>query len=192
MLRSAVGLINDGVFFLPLRCLLFFKIIDLFFGALILLHTTYTYRVALNIHRILWHVAYILFTSFLQSYRAKSKNLFSPSISTSDDLQCPSTTSTTSTAGPNNSNMLSQSLSVGGLQSNTPSLAAIHSNSCGSPNNFNNLSARDISGLGGNSTENSLKVTKSSKPVNRWSGLWGSSSKVKLTNTYYLKLADCI
>ena len=43
MLRSAVGLINDGVFFLPLRCLLFFKIIDLFFGALILLHTTYTW-----------------------------------------------------------------------------------------------------------------------------------------------------
>ena len=180
MLRSTVGLINDGVFFLPLRCLLFFKIIDLFFGALILLLPIL--RVALSIHRILWHVAYILLTSFLQSYRAKSKNLFSPSISTSDDLQCPSTTSTTSTAGPNNSNMLSQSLSVGGLQSNTPSLAAIHSNSCGSPNNFNNLSARDISGLGGNSTENSLKVTKSSKPVNRWSGLWGSSSKVKLTN----------
>ena len=179
MLRSTVGLINDGVFFLPLRCLLFFKIIDLFFGALILLPIL---RVALNMHRILWHVAHILLTSFLQSYRAKSKNLFSPSISTSDDLQCPSTTSTTSTAGPNNSNMLSQSLSVGGLQSNTPSLAAIHSNSCGSPNNFNNLSARDISGLGGNSTENSLKVTKSSKPVNRWSGLWGSSSKVKLTN----------
>ena len=131
------------------------------------------------------HICRIYF-SFLQSYRAKSKNLFSPSISTSDDLQCPSTTSTTSTAGPNNPNMLSQSLSVGGLQSNTPSLAAIHSNSCGSPNNFNNLSARDISGLGGNSTENSLKVTKSSKPVNRWSGLWGSSSKVKLTNITYL------
>ena len=122
-----------------------------------------------SLHTVLSHVAYVYF-SFLQSYRAKSKNLFSPSISTSDDLQCPST-------GPN-PNMLSQSLSVGGLQSNTPSLAAIHSNSCGSPNNFNNLSARDVSGLG-NSTENSLKVTKSSKPINRWSGLWGSSSKVK-------------
>ena len=70
--------------------------------------------------------------------------------------------------------MLSQSLSVGGLQSNTPSLAALHSNSCGSPNNFSNLSTRELS----NSTESSLKVAKSGKPTNRWSGLWGSSSKV--------------
>ena len=55
-----------------------------------------------------------------QSYRSKSK-LFSPSnVSASDDLQCPNTGSS--------QNMLSQSLSVGGLQSNTPSLAALHSN----------------------------------------------------------------
>ena len=107
------------------------------------------------------------FYPFFQSYRSKSK-LFSPSVSTSDDLQCP-----IPNAGGGQA-MLSQSLSVGGLQSNTPSLAALHSNSCGSPNNFSNLSSRELS----NSTESSLKVAKSGKPTNRWSGLWGSSSKV--------------
>ena len=150
-----VGLILLIELFLP-QMLISLKKIDIFFGSL--------YCIA--------HFSCHIYYFSLQSYRAKSKNLFSPSISTSDDLQCASTTT------GSNPNMLSQSLSVGGLQSNTPSLAAIHSNSCGSPNNFNNLSARDVSGLG-NSTENSLKVTKSSKPINRWSGLWGSSSKVK-------------
>ena len=44
-----------------------------------------------------------------------------------------------------------------------------HSNSCGSPSFSKDLA---------NSSEGSLKVAKSGKPVNRWSGLWGSSSKV--------------
>ena len=64
---------------------------------------------------------------------------------------------------------LGPSLSVGGVHTSTPSLANLHSNSCGSPSFSKDLA---------NSSEGSLKVAKSGKPVNRWSGLWGSSSKV--------------
>ena len=66
---------------------------------------------------------------------------------------------------------LGPSLSVGGIggQSAAPSLANLHSNSCGSPS----FTKDNI-----NSSDGSLKVVKSGKQVNRWSGLWGSSSKV--------------
>lgn len=104
----------------------------------------------------------ITFTIFLQSYRSKSK-LFSPSVSASDDLL---------QGSGSGQPLLSQSLSVGGLQSATPTLAALHANSCGSP------SLGGSKEILGNSTDGSLKVGKSGKPANRWSGLWGSSSKV--------------
>ncbi len=98
---------------------------------------------------------------WFQSYKNKSK-LFSPSISTSDDMH------NVSGSGP----ILGPSLSVGGAGSaaaGTPSLANLHSQSCGSPS-----FSKDFA----NSSEGSLKVAKTGKPINRWSGLWGSSSKV--------------
>ena len=68
-------------------------------------------------------------------------------------------------------NVLGPSLSVGGISSQSviPPLANLHSNSCGSPS-----LSKDFA----NSSEGSLKVGKTGKPANRWSGLWGSSSKV--------------
>ena len=120
--------------------------------------------------------SYNHFEFYFQSYKNKSK-LFSPSISASDDVQSLSsgnlTANNSGTVSTSGGPVLGPSLSVGGLQSSgggpAPSLANLHSNSCGSPSFTKDL---------GNSTDGSLKVTKSGKPINRWSGLWGSSSKV--------------
>ncbi len=89
---------------------------------------------------------------------------------------------------------LSHSLSVGTYHQATPPLSALHANSVGGPQGagvpagglpagvsslglgLNNLGSSLPANSSGSMAD--LKVAKTSKQANRWSGLWGSSSKV--------------